>query len=76
LRQQHGGKVPGLSLEEAVELEQQAHVADLERKRRLLKRREKQGLVTVNGGALTRDEQEARIWAFVCDDSLADFITT
>jgi hypothetical protein len=75
-RQQHGDKVPGLSLEEAVELEQQAHVADLERKRRLKERREKQGLVTVKGGALTREEQEARIWAFMCDDPLADLITT
>jgi hypothetical protein len=75
-RQQHGNKVPGLSLEEAVELEQQAHAADLERKRRLMERREKQGLVTVKGGALTREEQEARIWAFMCDDPLADLITT
>ena len=75
-RQQHGDKVPRLSVEEAVELEQQAHAADLERKRRLLERREKQGLVTVNGGAFTRDEQEARIWAFMYDDPLADFITT
>jgi hypothetical protein len=59
-----------------VELEQQAHAADLERKRRLLERREKQGLVTVKGRALTREEQEARIWAFMCDDLLADLITT
>ena len=66
--------MPGLSLEEAVELEQQAHAADLERKRRLLERREKQGLVKVNGG-VTREEQEARIWAFMCDDLLADLIT-
>jgi len=62
--------VPRLSLEEAVELEQQAHAADLERKQRLLERREKQGLVTKNGGALTREEQEARIWAFMCDHPL------
>jgi hypothetical protein len=75
-RQQHGDKVPRLSLEEAVELEQQAHAADLERKRRLLEKREKQGLVTKNGGALTREEQEARIWAFMCDNPLADLITT
>lgn len=62
--------MPRFSLEEAVELEQQAHAADLERKRRLLERREKQGLVTKNGGALTREEQEARIWAFMCDHPL------
>jgi len=68
--------VPRLSVEEAVELEQQAHTADLERKRRLLERREKQGLVTKNGGALTREDQEARIWAFMYDDPLADLITT
>jgi len=64
-RQQHGDKVLRLSIEEAEELEQQAHAADLERKRRLLERREKQGLVTVKGRALTREEQEARIWAFM-----------
>jgi len=58
--------VPGLSFEEAVELEQKAHAADLERKQRLLEKRQKQGLVTtVNGRALTREEQEARIWAFI-----------
>ena len=68
-RQQWGDKVPGLSLEEAIELEQQAHAADLERKQRLLERRQKQGLVTVQGRALTREEQEARIWAFMYDDS-------
>jgi hypothetical protein len=32
--------------------------------------------VKVNGGAVTREEQEARIWAFMCDDPLADLITT
>lgn len=68
--------MPRLSIEEAVELEKQAHAADLERKRRLLERREKQGLVTVNGGALSREEQEARIRAFMYDDPLADLITT
>jgi hypothetical protein len=57
--------VPGLSLEEAVELEQRAHAADLKRKQRLLEKRQKQGLVTANGRTLTREEQEARIWAFM-----------
>jgi hypothetical protein len=57
--------VPGLSLEEAIELEQQAHAADRKRKQRLLEKRQKQGLVTVNGRTLTREEQEARIWAFM-----------
>ena len=72
-RQQHGDKgVPRFSLEEAVELERQAHAADLERKRRLLERREKQGLVKVNGGVLTQEEQEARIWAFMYDAPPAD----
>jgi len=64
-RQQNGDKVPALSLEEAVELEQQAHAADLERKQRLLERRQKQGLLSLKGRALTREEQEARIWAFM-----------
>jgi hypothetical protein len=74
-RQQYGDKVPGISLEEAVELEQQAHAADRERKQRLLERRQRQGLVTAKGRALTREEQEARVWAFMCD-GLADLITT
>lgn len=65
-----------MSLEEAVELERQAHAADLERKRRLLERRQKQGLVSVNGGPVTREEQEARIRAFMCDEHLAYLITT
>ncbi|KAI9513190.1 hypothetical protein F5148DRAFT_1156780 [Russula earlei] len=64
-RQQNGDRVPGLSFEEAVELEQQAYAADLERKQRLLERRQKQGFVTVKGRTLTREEQEARIWAFM-----------
>lgn len=72
----HGNKVPRLSPEEAVELERQAHAADLERKRRIMERREKQGLLKVNGGALTREEQEARLWAFMYDDPFAHFITT
>lgn len=75
-RQEHGGKVPRLSLEEAVELERQAHAADLERKRRLLERREKQGLAVKGGGAFTREQQEARIWAFMCVDPLANLIAT
>jgi hypothetical protein len=76
-RQEHGDKVPRLSLEEAVELERQAHAADLERKRRLLERREKQGLAMVKGGgALTREQQEARIWAFMCVGPLANLIAT
>jgi len=65
-RQQNGEKVvQGLSFEEAAELEQRAHAADLERKQRLLEKRQKQGLVTVKNRVLTREEQEARIWAFM-----------
>ncbi|KAI0254911.1 hypothetical protein BJV78DRAFT_1279984 [Lactifluus subvellereus] len=64
-RQQNGDGVPGLSLEEAVELEQRAHAADLERKQRLLEKRQRLGLVTVNGRTLTQEEQDARIWAFM-----------
>lgn len=63
-RQQNGEKVvQGLSFEEAAELEQRAHAADLERKQRLLEKRQKQGLVAVSN--LTREEQEARLWAFM-----------
>ncbi|KAH9994109.1 hypothetical protein BJV74DRAFT_831982 [Russula compacta] len=65
LRQQNGDKVPGLSIEEAIELEQQAHAVDVERKQRLLERRKKQGLAMAKGRTLTREEQEARIWAFM-----------
>ena len=57
--------VQGLSYEEAAELEQRAHAADLERKQRLLEKRQKQGLVTLSNRTLTREEQEARIWAFM-----------
>ncbi len=60
--------MPALSFEEAIELEQQAHAADLERKQRMQERRQKQGLVSVKGQTLTREEQEARIWAFMCGD--------
>ncbi|KAH8986163.1 hypothetical protein EDB83DRAFT_2514661 [Lactarius deliciosus] len=57
--------VQGLSFEEAAELEQRAHAADLERKQRLLEKRQKQGLGMVKDRVLTREEQEARIWAFM-----------
>ena len=66
LRQQNGEKVvQGLSFEEAAELEQRAHAADLERKQRLLEKRQKQGFVMVKNRVLTREEQEARIWAYM-----------
>jgi hypothetical protein len=57
--------VQGLSFEQAAELEKRAHAADLERKQRILEKRQKQGLVTVEDRVLTREEQEARIWAFM-----------
>ncbi|KAI9447825.1 hypothetical protein H4582DRAFT_27675 [Lactarius indigo] len=57
--------VQGLSFEEAAELEQRAHAADLERKQHLLGKRQKQGPVTVNDHVLTRKEQEACIWTFM-----------
>lgn len=66
IRQQNGEKVvQGLSFEEAAELEQRAHAADLERKQRLLEKRQKQGLGMVSNRVLTREEQEERIWAFM-----------
>lgn len=66
LRHQNGEKVvQGLSFEEAAELEQRAHAADLERKQRLLEKRQKQGFVMVKNRVLTREEQEARIWAYM-----------
>ena len=51
------------SLQEAIEIEQRAHQQDLERKQRALEK--KQHSMPGAGENLTREEREARIWAFM-----------
>ncbi|KAJ7742473.1 hypothetical protein DFH07DRAFT_777713 [Mycena maculata] len=61
----NGGTVIGsLSMQEAIQLEQQAHLADKERQERALEKRKRMGL-SIPGEQLTRQEREARIWAFM-----------
>ncbi|KAH0840056.1 hypothetical protein J3R83DRAFT_1023 [Lanmaoa asiatica] len=57
-------QVGSLSLQEAVELEQRAHVIDLERQQRSDDRKRRIGL-PVRGEVLSRQEMDARIWAFM-----------
>jgi hypothetical protein len=56
--------VGSLSFQEAIELEQRAHAQDLERQRRLEEKRKRTGL-SLRGEVLTKQEREARIWAFM-----------
>ncbi|KAJ6539223.1 hypothetical protein B0H19DRAFT_960847 [Mycena capillaripes] len=61
----NGGTVIGsLSMQEAIELEQRAHRADKERQERLVEKRKRMGM-SVPGETLTREEREARIWAYM-----------
>ncbi|XP_006460213.1 hypothetical protein AGABI2DRAFT_203070 [Agaricus bisporus var. bisporus H97] len=60
----NSGKSSGFSMQEAMELERQAFLLDKEREQRLLEKKRKQG-IPVNGEILTRQEREARIWAFM-----------
>ncbi|TFK76032.1 hypothetical protein BDN72DRAFT_831477 [Pluteus cervinus] len=53
-----------MSLQEAMELERQAHVQDLERQKRAIEKKKRLGL-PIQGEVLTRAEREARIWAFM-----------
>jgi hypothetical protein len=53
-----------LNLEEAVELEQRTHALDEERKQRSIEKKKRLGL-PISGEVLTRQEREARIWAFM-----------
>ncbi|KAG6837979.1 hypothetical protein H0H93_008373 [Arthromyces matolae] len=60
-----GESVPGtLTLQEAISLEQQAHLREKERIERLAEKKRRMGLPT-QGEILTREEREARIWAFM-----------
>jgi len=59
-----GRSVGSLSFQEAIELEQRAHMQDLVRQRRLEEKRKRTGL-PMTGEILTKEEREARIWAFM-----------
>ncbi|KAH7924029.1 hypothetical protein BV22DRAFT_1035617 [Leucogyrophana mollusca] len=58
------GHVGSLSLQEAVELEQRAHAQDIERQQRADDKKRRLGL-PLKGEVLTRQEMEARMWAFM-----------
>lgn len=61
----NGFTPPGsLSLQEAIDLERQAHVQDMERQKRLLEKKQRLGM-PIKGEILSRKEREARIWAFM-----------
>ncbi|KAG5637457.1 hypothetical protein H0H81_004474 [Sphagnurus paluster] len=62
----YGVSVAGtLSLQEAMNLEQQAHMREKERIERIAEKKRRLG-IPVKGEVLTRQEREARIWAFMC----------
>jgi hypothetical protein len=52
-------------MQEAMELERQAFLADKEREERIQEKKLKQGILGTNGEHLTMKEREARIWAFM-----------
>lgn len=56
--------VSSITLQEAIELEQRAHVQDAERQQRLDQRNRRIGL-PVRGEVLSRAEIDARMWAFM-----------
>ncbi|KAF8528768.1 hypothetical protein BU17DRAFT_79924 [Hysterangium stoloniferum] len=58
------GATKSLGLDEAMALEQKAHLAALERKKQEEERRRQYGLPRP-GEFLTREEREARIWAYM-----------
>ena len=65
-----GSKLPGstgsngMTFEEAVRIEQEAHAQDQLRHQQAEERRRKQGLPP-KGEKLSKQEMEARMWAFV-----------
>ncbi|KAF7301381.1 hypothetical protein MIND_00703300 [Mycena indigotica] len=59
-----GNGIGSLNMQEAIELEQAAHRADKERQERMLEKRQRRGM-PLPGEELTRQEREARIWAFM-----------
>ncbi|KAF9451637.1 hypothetical protein P691DRAFT_807254 [Macrolepiota fuliginosa MF-IS2] len=60
----HGNGPSGFSMQEAMELERQAFVKDKEREERIIEKKRRQG-IPIKGEILTRQEREARIWAFM-----------
>ncbi|KAJ7276281.1 hypothetical protein B0H12DRAFT_12089 [Mycena haematopus] len=57
-------KTQSMSMQEAIELEQSAHRDDKERQERALERKRRMG-ISIRGEQLTREEREARVWAFM-----------
>lgn len=56
---------PGtFTMQEAMDLERQAYLQDVERQNRILEKKRRLGM-PINGEVLTRQEREARIWAFM-----------
>ncbi|KAF8211270.1 hypothetical protein K438DRAFT_1903310 [Mycena galopus ATCC 62051] len=53
-----------MSMQEAIELEQSAYREDKERQERALEKKKRMG-IAIPGEQLTREEREARIWAFM-----------
>lgn len=47
-----------------MDLERQAHLQDMERQQRMIERRKRLGM-PIRGEVLSREEREARIWAFM-----------
>ena len=61
----HSSSVAGsLSMQEAIELERQAHIQDQERQNRLLEKKKRLGQ-PIHGEVFSRKEREAMIWAFM-----------
>ncbi|OBZ76780.1 hypothetical protein A0H81_03979 [Grifola frondosa] len=58
------GEGSGFTFEEAVRIEQEAHALDAKRKAEIIEKRRRRGL-PIKGEVLTREQQEARIWAFM-----------
>ena len=60
-----GEAAPGtFTLQEAINLEQQAHIREKERIERVAEKKRRLG-IPIKGEILTRQEREARIWAFM-----------
>jgi len=53
-----------LTVQEAMDLERQAYLRDEERQQRVMEKRRRLGL-PAKGEILSREEREARIWAFM-----------
>ncbi|TDL29707.1 hypothetical protein BD410DRAFT_780189 [Rickenella mellea] len=60
----YGNRNGSFGIQEAMDLEREAHMRDQERQQRTMEKRRKQGKV-LDGERLTREEAEARMWAFM-----------